>query len=50
LLTQIIAQETGLELGFFAHTIIDAHIYMADEGSLLEKYDHIKGLKRTIKP
>jgi thymidylate synthase len=48
LLTQIIAQETGLELGFFAHTIIDAHIYMADEGSLLEKYDHIKGLKEQL--
>jgi thymidylate synthase len=49
LLTQIIAQETGLELGFFAHTIIDAHIYTADEGSLLEKYDHIRGLKEQLK-
>jgi thymidylate synthase len=49
LLTQIIANETGLELGFFAHTIIDAHIYVADEGSPLEKYDHLKGLKEQIK-
>jgi thymidylate synthase len=49
LLTQIIAQEVGLELGFFAHTIIDAHIYVADEGSPLEKYDHLKGLKEQIK-
>lgn len=49
ILTQIIAQETGLELGEFAHTIIDAHIYTADEGSDMEKYDHVKGLKEQLK-
>lgn len=47
-LTQIIAQETDLELGFFAHTIIDAHIYVADKGSKQEKYDHLEGLKLQI--
>ena len=44
LLTQILAQEAGLELGFFSHTIVDAHIYV----------NHIDGLKeqltRTPKP
>jgi thymidylate synthase len=49
ILTQIIAQEVGLELGFFAHTIIDAHIYIADEGSPMEKYDHRKGLIEQLK-
>ncbi len=49
LLTQIIAQQTGLNLGFFAHTIIDAHIYVADKGSELEKYDHLEGLKEQLK-
>jgi thymidylate synthase len=49
ILTQIIAQETGLELGFFAHTIIDAHIYVADKGSKMEKYDHLEGLKKQLK-
>lgn len=49
LLTQVIAQETGLELGFFAHTIIDAHIYVADKGSEMEQYDHIEGLKEQLK-
>jgi thymidylate synthase len=48
LLTQIIAQETNLELGFFAHTIIDAHIYVADKGSPNEKYDHLDGLKLQL--
>jgi thymidylate synthase len=49
ILTQIIAQETGLEPGQFAHTIIDAHIYVADKGSPLEKYDHLEGLKEQVK-
>ncbi len=49
LLTQVIAQQTGLELGYFAHTIIDAHIYVADEGTPMEKYDHLKGLQEQIK-
>jgi thymidylate synthase len=48
LLTQIIAQETNLELGFFAHTIIDAHIYLAEKGSPNEKYDHLEGLKLQL--
>lgn len=39
LLTQAIAQEVGLELGFFSHTIVDAHIYV----------NHIDGLKEQLK-
>lgn len=49
ILTQIIALEAGLELGYFAHTIIDAHIYVAEKGSELEKYDHLQGLKEQLK-
>lgn len=48
MLTQIIAQETNLELGFFAHTIIDAHIYHAEIGTVMEKYDHLEGLKQQL--
>lgn len=48
LLTQIIAQEVNLELGSFAHTIIDAHIYVAEKGTPLEKYDHLEGLKLQL--
>jgi thymidylate synthase len=44
LLTQILAQESGFEVGIFSHTIVDAHIYV----------NHIDGLKeqltRTPKP
>lgn len=49
MLTQIIAQQSGLELGFFAHTIVDAHIYVADKGSEMEAFDHVEGLKEQIK-
>ncbi len=45
ILTMIIANETGLEPGTFSHTIIDAHIYVADKGTPMEKYDHFEGLR-----
>ena len=48
MLTQIIAQETNLDLGWFAHTIVDAHIYIADKGSKMEEYDHLEGLKEQL--
>jgi thymidylate synthase len=34
----VIAQETGLEPGTFAHTIVDAHIYE----------NHVDGLKEQL--
>lgn len=48
ILTKIIAQETNLQPGYFAHTIIDAHIYVADKGSPTEKFDHLEGLKLQL--
>ncbi len=47
-LTQIIAQEVGLEPGRFAHTIVDAHIYMAKPGSTMAGHDHVEGLKQQL--
>jgi thymidylate synthase len=49
ILTQIIAQQVGLEPGIFSHTIIDAHIYIGDKGTANEKYDHLAGLKEQLK-
>ncbi len=48
MLTQIIAQETNLNLGYFAHTIVDAHIYVAEKGSVNERLDHLEGLKLQL--
>ncbi len=47
-LTQMIAQECGLGLGRFAHTIVDAHIYMAKPGTETAEYDHVAGLRRQL--
>ena len=47
-LTQMIAQECGLGLGFFAHTIIDAHIYIAEPDSPMAAYDHLAGLRQQL--
>lgn len=47
-LTQIIAQEVGLEVGRFAHTIVDAHIYCADPDSPMAEYDHVAGLREQL--
>ena len=48
-LTQMIAQEVGLDAGFFSHTIVDAHIYTATPGSGLTEYDHVPGLREQLK-
>ncbi len=47
-LTQMIAQEVGLGLGHFAHTIVDAHIYAADSSSPMAAYDHVAGLREQL--
>lgn len=39
LLTQILAQEAGMDLGEFSHTIVDAHIYT----------NHVDGLREQLK-
>jgi thymidylate synthase len=49
LLTQVIAQQTGLGVGQFAHTIVDAHIYVGDKGTEMEKYDHLERLTEQLK-
>lgn len=47
-LTQMIAQEVGLDVGFFSHTIVDAHIYTASADSGMADYDHIPGLREQL--
>jgi thymidylate synthase len=53
-LTMMIAQEVGLEPGFFSHFIVDCHIYTASEDGGQAEYDHVPGLleqlKRTPRP
>lgn len=48
-LTQMLAQEVGLQLGWFSHTIVDAHVYTAIPGSDMAEYDHVPGLCEQLK-
>ncbi len=48
-LTQMLAQEVGLAVGWFSHTIVDAHIYTALAGSGMAEYDHVPGLREQLK-
>jgi thymidylate synthase len=48
-LTQMIAQEVGLDLGWFGHTIVDAHIYTAEPGTATAEYDHRPGLREQLR-
>lgn len=49
LITQIIAEQTGFELGEFAHTIVDAHIYCG-KGERGEWYDeNLEEVKRRVR-
>ena len=47
-LTQMIAQECNLGLGWFGHTIVDAHIYVAEAGTPMAAYDHLAGLREQL--
>ena len=47
-LTQILAEQVGLSVGWFSHTIVDAHIYTATPGSGRDEYDHVPGLREQL--
>jgi thymidylate synthase len=48
-LTQMLAQETGLQVGHFSHTIVDAHIYTARADGSMAEYDHVPGLREQLR-
>lgn len=48
-LTQMIAQEVGMTVGCFSHTIVDAHIYTARADGSLSEYDHVPGLREQLR-
>ena len=48
-LTQMIAQEVGLQPGWFSHLVVDAHVYTASPGSGREAYDHVPGLREQLR-
>jgi thymidylate synthase len=47
-LTQMIAQEVGLEPGVFSHFIVDCHVYTASRDGGNAEYDHVPGLLEQL--
>lgn len=48
-LTMMIAQEVGLEPGWFSHFIVDCHVYTASADGGNAEYDHVPGLLEQMK-
>ncbi len=48
LLTQLLAQQSGLEVGTFAHTIVDAHVYTDKPDGSMAEFDHVPGLREQL--
>lgn len=48
LLCHLVARFTGLELGIFAHSLIDAHVYTSKPCGDMAEYDHIPGLRAQL--
>jgi thymidylate synthase len=48
LLLELFSHWSGIRPGFFAHTLIDAHIYTAKPDGSMAEYDHIPGLREQL--
>jgi len=47
-LLQLFAQMSGIEVGTFGHTLIDAHIYTAKPDGTKAEFDHVPGLRQQL--
>jgi thymidylate synthase len=48
LLLHLIGRFTGLDVGEFSHTLVDAHVYTAKPDGSMAEYDHIPGLREQL--
>ncbi len=48
LLLELFSRFSGIPVGIFAHTLIDAHIYTAKADGTLAEYDHVPGLQLQL--
>lgn len=49
LLLNLFGHLAGIRPGIFAHTLIDAHIYISKADGSLSEYDHVPGLEEQLK-
>tara|TARA_Y100000739_G_scaffold28667_1_gene22008 strand:- start:1221 stop:1646 length:426 start_codon:yes stop_codon:yes gene_type:complete len=47
-LLHLFAHLSGMKVGTFGHTLVDAHIYTKKADGSMEEYDHIPGLKEQL--
>ena len=48
-LLHLFAHLSGMKVGTFGHSLVDAHIYTKKANGTMEEYDHIPGLKEQLK-
>ena len=48
-LLHLFAHLSGMKVGTFGHTLVDAHIYTKKADGSMEEYDHIPGLIEQLK-
>jgi len=47
-LLHLFAHMSGIEVGLFGHTLIDAHIYTAKPDGTKNEFDHVPGLRQQV--
>lgn len=47
-LMHLISRFTGIPVGIFAHSIVDAHIYTSKPDGSMSEYDHVPGLQEQL--
>jgi thymidylate synthase len=47
-LLHLFAHLSGMKVGTFGHSLVDAHIYTKKANGTMEEYDHIPGLKKQL--
>jgi thymidylate synthase len=48
LLLELFSHWSGIRVGIFAHTLIDAHVYTAKADGSMAEYDHVPGLRLQL--
>ena len=48
-LLHLFAHLSGIPVGLFAHTLIDAHVYTAKADGTMAEYDHVPGLREQLR-
>ena len=47
-LLELFSRFAGIPVGYFGHTLIDAHIYTAKPDGSMAEYDHVPGLRDQL--